>query len=95
LKIDRRYTTNEESPYASFNITKRQSEIRNPDGTVVFHQDDISVPEDWSQVATDVLAQKYFRKAGVPQVDDQGEPILDDQGKPVLGGEVDCRQTFG
>ena len=95
MKIDRRYTTSEESPYASFKITKRQSEIRNPDGTVVFQQDDISVPEDWSQVATDVLAQKYFRKAGVPQVDDQGEPILDDQGKPVLGGEVDCRQTFG
>lgn len=95
MKIDRRYTSSEESPYASFKITKRQSEIRNPDGTVVFHQDNISVPEDWSQVATDVLAQKYFRKAGVPQVDDQGEPILDDQGKPVLGGEVDCRQTFG
>ena len=44
----------------------RSSEIRNPDGSIVFRQDGIEVPEAWSQVATDVLAQKYFRKAGVP-----------------------------
>ena len=47
-----------------FNITV--SEIRNPDGTVVFRNDAVEVPEGWSQVASDVLAQKYFRKAGVP-----------------------------
>jgi ribonucleoside-diphosphate reductase alpha chain len=41
------------------------SEIRNPDGTIVFRQAGIDVPADWSQVATDVLAQKYFRRAGV------------------------------
>ncbi len=42
------------------------SEIKNPDGSVVFRQAGIQVPESWSQVAADVLAQKYFRKAGVP-----------------------------
>ncbi len=95
MKIDRRYTTKDESPYASFQMSRRESEIRNPDGTVVFHQDDISVPENWSQVASDVLAQKYFRKAGVPQLDEKGEPLLDEEGNPVLGGENDCRQIFG
>ena len=44
----------------------RRSEIRNPDGTVVFHLEHFEVPEDWSQVAGDVIAQKYFRKAGIP-----------------------------
>ena len=54
------------------------SEIRNPDGSVVFRLDDIEVPAAWSQVATDVLAQKYFRKAGVParlkQVEENAVP---------------------
>ena len=62
------------SPYEGIPMTTRTSEIRNPDGTAIFHQDDIVVPENWSQVATDVLAQKYFRKAGVPQLDDSGQP---------------------
>ncbi len=95
MKIERRYTVKDQGPYSSFEMSKRESEIRNPDGTTVFQQDDISVPKEWSQVATDVLAQKYFRKAGVPQVDDQGEPLLDESGDPILGGENDCRQTFG
>ncbi len=95
MKIERRFTTKGDSPYSSFQMARRESEIRNPDGTVVFHQDDIMVPENWSQVATDVLAQKYFRKAGVPQVDDDGKPLVDDDGNAILGGETDCRQTFG
>ena len=95
MKIERRFTTKGDSPYSSFEMTRRESEIRNPDGTVVFQQDDIMVPESWSQVATDVLAQKYFRKAGVPQLDENGKPLLDDEGNAILGGETDCRQTFG
>ena len=95
MKIERRFTTKGDSPYSSFEMTRRESEIRNPDGTVVFQQDDIMVPESWSQVATDVLAQKYFRKAGVPQLDENGKPLLDDEGNAILGGETDSRQTFG
>jgi ribonucleoside-diphosphate reductase alpha chain len=66
MKIERRYTTAGESPYASIAFRTAKSEIRNPDGSVVFSLDNIEVPAQWSQVACDVLAQKYFRKAGVP-----------------------------
>ena len=65
----------------------------NPDGSIVFRLDDIEVPSAWSQVATDILAQKYFRKAGIPQLDQAGQPIMDAAGKPVLGGERDARPT--
>lgn len=54
------------SPYANIQFRTTKSEIRNPDGSVVFSLDNIEVPSQWSQVASDVLAQKYFRKAGVP-----------------------------
>jgi len=66
MRIERRYTTQGSSPYAAIPFRKALSEIRNPDGSVVFRLEGIEVPESWSQVATDVLAQKYFRKAGVP-----------------------------
>ena len=66
MKIERRYTKAGESPYASIEFRTTKSEIRNPDGSVVFSLDNIEVPAQWSQVASDVLAQKYFRKAGVP-----------------------------
>ena len=66
MRIARRYTTAGQSPYAKIPFRKALSEIRNPDGSVVFRLDGIDVPESWSQVASDVLAQKYFRKAGVP-----------------------------
>ncbi len=66
MRIERRYTTAGQGPYASIEFRKGKSEIRNPDGSVVFLQDNIDVPASWSQVATDVIAQKYFRKAGVP-----------------------------
>jgi ribonucleoside-diphosphate reductase alpha chain len=66
MKIERRYTTAGVSPYASIEFKTTKSEIRNPDGSVVFSLDNIEVPAQWSQVAADVLAQKYFRKAGVP-----------------------------
>ena len=54
--------------YQNIEFEKRSSEIRNPDGTIVFSQDNIEVPCHWSQVATDILVQKYFRKAGIPAI---------------------------
>ncbi|WP_342154152.1 vitamin B12-dependent ribonucleotide reductase [Methylorubrum sp. SB2] len=66
MRFERRYTTAGQSPYAAIAFREAVSEIRNPDGSVVFRLAGISVPESWSQVAADVLAQKYFRKAGVP-----------------------------
>ncbi len=66
MRIERKYTKAGQSPYADITFRKTKSEIRNPDGSVVFSLDGIEVPEAWSQVAADVLAQKYFRKAGVP-----------------------------
>ena len=94
MKFRRRFTAEGRDPYDGIHWEQRTSEIRNPDGTVVFHLDRVNVPSSWSSVATDVLAQKYFRRAGVPQVDADGQPALDDAGNPVLGGETDARQVF-
>ncbi len=66
MRIERRFTTEGNSPYEGIEFRTSTSEIRNPDGSVVFHLDDVEVPADWSQVACDIIAQKYFRKAGVP-----------------------------
>ena len=66
MNIERLFTTTAGSPYEGIPFRTARSEIRNPDGSVVFALDDIDVPAAWSQVAADVLAQKYFRKAGVP-----------------------------
>ena len=65
MRIERRYTKADTSPYAAIDFRLTTSEIRNPDGSVVFKLDNVEVPTTWSQVASDVLAQKYFRKAGV------------------------------
>jgi ribonucleoside-diphosphate reductase alpha chain len=78
MEIQRRFTRSGEGPYAGISFESRTSEIRNPDGTVIFHQDNVVVPAQWSQIATDILAQKYFRKRGVP----------------TTGGENDARQVF-
>ena len=67
MRIERVFTVDGQSPYNDVEFRKTKSEIRHPDGSVVFAQNDIEVPSDWSQVACDVLAQKYFRKAGVPR----------------------------
>ncbi len=69
LRIPRVYTEEGKSPYDYFEYELRKSVIRNPDGSVVFEMNNVEVPKHWSQVATDILAQKYFRKAGVPQPD--------------------------
>jgi len=90
VKIERRFTRAGEGPYADIKFDKRTSEIRNTDGKVVFKADGIEVPAAWSQVATDILAQKYFRRAGVPDLD--AAPGAD--GKPVMGGERDARKVF-
>ena len=66
MRIERRYTASGKSPYADIEFTNATSEIRNPDGTIVFRLENIQVPKQFSQVASDILAQKYFRKAGVP-----------------------------
>src|SRR5438128_1251934 len=66
MRIERHYTKAGQSPYAALEFRTTKSEIRNPDGSIVFSLEGIEVPASWSQVAADVLAQKYFRKAGVP-----------------------------
>ncbi len=94
MKFSRRFTRAGAGPYQGIDFGSRRSEIRNPDGTLVFEMDDVTVPESWSQVAVDVLVQKYFRKAGVPQVDANGAPLVDDRKEPVTGPERDARQVF-
>ena len=94
MRIFRRFTQDGQSPYAGIDFDLRTSEIRNPDGSVVFRQEGISVPAGWSAMATDILAQKYFRKSGVPQHAHDGRPLLDGAGDRVLGGERDARQVF-
>jgi len=78
MKITRRTTKPGQSPYADIPFRTTRSEIRNPDGSVVFSQGEIEVPAAWSQVAADILAQKYFRKAGVPtrleRIEERGLP---------------------
>ena len=94
MRVARRFTKEGQSPYAGIQFDQRVSEIKNPDGSTVFRQDGISVPSGWSAVATDILAQKYFRKSGVPQYAPDGKPLLDRDGRPLLGGERDARQVF-
>ncbi len=87
MRIPRRFTVAGKDPYEGLEWVERTSQIRNPDGTVVFHLDRVRVPSGWSSVATDVLAQKYFRRAGVPQGEGAEAP-------GGLGGESDARQVF-
>jgi ribonucleoside-diphosphate reductase alpha chain len=102
MKIERRFTSPNEDAYSSIEFTKTTSEIRNPDGTVVFHLADLEVPASWSQVASDVLAQKYFRKAGVPSetkaVKESGMPSFLRRRvaaeNATFGGESSAKQVF-
>ena len=94
MKVTRRFTRAGEDPYETIEFVDRSSEIRNPDGGLVFAMDGIKASKDWSQVAVDVLVQKYFRKAGVPQLDDDGNPEMSESGDPVTGPERDARQVF-
>jgi ribonucleoside-diphosphate reductase alpha chain len=94
LRIERRFTTAGEDPYDTVEWVRRDSRITNPDGSVVFEMRDAELPAGWSQVAGDIMVSKYFRKAGVPQVDHEGRPITDEQGLPVLGAETSARQVI-
>lgn len=102
MKIQRQFTVAGQSPYATIAFRTTSSEIRNPDGSVVFRQETIEVPESWSQVASDVLAQKYFRKAGVPNdfmpLAEEGIPSWLWRHKPApkatFGSETSAKQVF-
>ncbi|MBL0941988.1 MAG: vitamin B12-dependent ribonucleotide reductase, partial [Alphaproteobacteria bacterium] len=104
MKIQRHFTTKDQSPYADIEFRTTNSEIRNPDGSIVFELKDIEVPADWSQVACDILAQKYFRKAGIPSVlkavNEKGIPewlrrrVSDESKAPSFGSESSARQVF-
>jgi ribonucleoside-diphosphate reductase alpha chain len=93
LKITRFFTEEGKDPFESFEYEYRTSKIVNPDGSVVFEMKDVEVPKFWSQVATDILAQKYCRKKGVPQRDANGEFIKDEKGEPVLGSERSAKHV--
>ena len=69
LQFSRQFTKDDVSPFDMFEYDYRTSVIKNPSGEVVFQMDNVEVPKQWSQIATDILAQKYFRKAGVPKED--------------------------
>jgi len=111
MKFNRFYTKHDwETPFDSLTFDSRTSEIKNPDGSKVFHMENVQVPSSWSQVATDIIAQKYFRKAGVPvalkKVAEKGVPawlqksVPDTQALKSLPEEerftheVDSRQVF-
>lgn len=93
MKISRRFTTKGRNVYDMFEYTMRSSVLRNPDGSKVFEMNDVEVPKEWSQVAADILAQKYFRKTGVPQRDEKGNVMLDEKGQPVTGSEHSIKQV--
>ncbi len=92
MKISRRFTKAGQNVFNTVEWTRRSSRISNADGSTVFEMKDAEIPSSWSQLATDIVVSKYFRKAGVPQVDEQGNPMLDPQGRPVLGSEKSVRQ---
>ncbi len=94
LRMQRLFTTEGGDPYDGIAWTRRESRIVNPDGSVVFEMDDAEVPTTWSQVATDIIVSKYFRKAGVPQLDADGHPMPDVEGNPVLGPEHSAKDVF-
>ena len=110
MHIERRYTEANQGAYAGIDFRSATSEIRNPDGSVVFKLENMHVPAAWSQVAADILAQKYFRKAGVAKilrkVEENDVPswlwrsVPDDKALEALpeaeryGSETDSRQVF-
>lgn len=93
LRFKRHFTQDGVNPYDLFQYELRSSVIRETSGRVIFEMNDVEVPTFWSQVATDILAQKYFRKAGVPQYDEQGKVKLNADGTPMLGSEKSIKQV--
>ena len=93
MKISRRFTKAGQDVYGSLEWTTRSSRIGNADGSTVFEMNDAEIPASWSQLATDIVVSKYFRKAGVPQLDPTGRVKVDASGKTVLGPERSVRQV--
>ncbi|HEX7366474.1 MAG TPA: vitamin B12-dependent ribonucleotide reductase [Pelobium sp.] len=93
LKFERHFSKEGTSVYDLFDYDKRSSIIRNPSGDAVFEMNDVEVPHSWSQVATDILAQKYFRKAGVPQAD--GSTGSENSIKQVAHRLANCWKIWG
>ncbi|NUN14578.1 MAG: adenosylcobalamin-dependent ribonucleoside-diphosphate reductase [Myxococcales bacterium] len=82
-------------PLETVDYELRSSRITNPDGSAVFEMHDAEIPTTWSQLATDIMVSKYFRKAGVPQVDKDGKPLLDKDGNTMFGPERSVKQVIG
>ena len=105
MKFGRFFTDPSKGPYHDIVFEKRKSEIRNPDGKAIFSEECVVVPAFWSQIAADIIAQKYFRRAGVPsnkvhewkkwalpgKKKDAGDDSIE---LPVDGAEHDARQVF-
>ncbi|MFM8709653.1 MAG: hypothetical protein ACKOC7_00125, partial [Sphingomonadales bacterium] len=93
LQFSRRFTREDVSVFEQFEYDYRTSVIRNPSGEVVFEMTNVEVPKQWSQIATDILAQKYFRKAGVPQPD--GSLGRETSAKQVAHRMAHCWRVWG
>lgn len=93
LKFQRRFTQEGVSPVDMFQYDYRTSVIKNPGGDIVFEMNNVEVPSQWSQIATDILAQKYFRKAGVPQAD--GSLSRETSAKQVAHRMANCWRVWG
>ena len=94
MKISRHFTTAGTDVFSTVTFESRTSRIANPDGSVVFEMTDAQIPKSWSQLATDIMVSKYFRKAGVPQYDAAGRPVLDEGGSVVTGPERSAKQVI-
>ena len=93
LQFTRRFTRDDIPVFDLFEYDYRTSVIRNPSGEVVFEMNNVEVPRQWSQIATDILAQKYFRKAGVPQAD--GSTGRETSAKQVAHRMANCWRVWG
>ena len=93
LRFQRRFTKEGISPFDMFEYDYRTSVIKNPTGEVLFEMKDVEVPKQWSQIATDIIAQKYFRKAGVPQAD--GSLGRETSAKQVAHRMANCWKVWG
>ncbi|MHC4219620.1 MAG: adenosylcobalamin-dependent ribonucleoside-diphosphate reductase [Planctomycetota bacterium] len=93
MKITRRFTKPGQDVFATVEWEKRRSRITDSDGKVVFEMREAEVPKQWSQLATDIMVSRYFRRAGIPQYNNDGSPKLGDSGEPVTGPESSVRQV--
>ena len=93
MKINRKFTQADVDVYSTFDWSMRSSKITNTDGSLVFEMSDAEIPSNWSQLATDIMVSKYFRKAGVPQLDKNNEPILNNDGVQQTGPEKSVKQV--